>query len=166
VPSGLTVAGATESVTCAGRVDVFRSLSSLVAVGAIDIGFSLAPNIVFPRTVPKTEFAAYRMFLLHSGYAGILHFRLLDGLYLRAVGHDPGEVPAELVSRVRRELWALQCLALLAILPLLLRFSVPDASIGLSFVLIGTVVATNPLIFYIYLLQGTTLAFWRAWSQH
>jgi O-antigen/teichoic acid export membrane protein len=137
-------------------LNLYRNLSSVAAVGVIDIGFSLASNILFPRTVPKAEFAAYRIFLLYSGYAGIVHFGLLDGLYLRAVGHEASDVPAELVSRVRRGLWVLLCLASFAILPLLLRFGVPDASIGLPLVLVGMVVATNLVAFYTYLLQATS----------
>ena len=138
-----------------GGAGLLRNVLQVGAVGAIDIGFSLTSNILFPRTVPKAEFAAYRMFLLYAGYAGIFHFGLLDGLYLRVVGHDAEDVPAELVSRVRRSLWVLQCLASFAIVPLLLRFRIPDASISLPVVLVGTIVATNLLTFYTGLLQAT-----------
>jgi hypothetical protein len=137
-------------------LNLYRNVSSVAVVGAIDIGFSLTSNILFPRTVPKAEFAAYRMFLLYAGYAGILHFGLLDGLYLRVVGHDAKDVPAELVSRVRWGLWVLQCLASLAILPLLFRFGIPDGSIGLPLVLVGTIVATNLLTLYTGLFQATS----------
>jgi hypothetical protein len=144
-----------EGARAAGRTDLFRNLFHVGAVGAIDISFSIAANIFFPRAVAKEEYAAYRLYLLYVGYAGVLHFGLLDGLYLRIVGRQPQEVSTILLSQVRGALLSLQVLISLAVLPMLLRFDVPDASLAMPLVLVGTVAATNLLTFYTFLLQAT-----------
>jgi hypothetical protein len=132
-----------------------QSLSSVAVVGLIDLTFSLAANIIFPRTVPKVEYASYRLFVLYAGYAGIFHLGLLDGLYLRAVGHEPQAVPSALVRRVGRALLLLQALGALIVLPILFRFQIPDASVALPILLVAIVVGTNFLTLYTYLLQAT-----------
>jgi hypothetical protein len=135
--------------------ELVQSLSSVAVVGAIEIAFSLSANILFPHAVPKEEFAAYRLFLLYSGYAGILHMGLLDGLYLRAVGYKTADVPFAFISRVKLALLGLQLLALLAVFPLLLSLGIPDSSFGFPLILVGVIAGTNFLTFYTYLLQAT-----------
>ncbi len=141
--------------TSGAQSGLARSLSSVVLVGVIDLSFSLAANVFFPRAVPKVEYAAYRLFLLYAAYAGILHFGLLDGLYLRMVGRDVEAVPRELIVRVGRALLVLQALAALVAIPTLLRLKLPDESVSLPLVLVAMLVGTNLLTFHTYLLQAT-----------
>jgi hypothetical protein len=145
-------------------LNLYRNLSSVAAVGLIDLSFSIAANIFFPRAVAKEEYAAYRLYVLYAGYAGMLHFGLLDGLYLRIVGRQPQEVSTVLISQVRAALLSLQALILLAVLPMLLRFDLPDASLAMPLALVGTVAATNLLTFYAFLLQATNNFSSVAWA--
>lgn len=62
---------------------------------AIAAAFSIVQVFVIPRRVDVSTYGHYRLFLVYTGYIGLLHFGLVDGLFVRWAGRSAGAVRRE-----------------------------------------------------------------------
>jgi SAM-dependent methyltransferase len=163
------VAGRTEPLGASGPVSpirlggaAFREGSFFENVGLFggaslsELLVSIAANLLVPLVVAKTTYAGYRTALLYMGYAGLLHFGLLNGFYLDVLGRPLSAISWWRFRSVLRVLLITQVVALPAV-GLLLWSYAPlwrfDAmSLLITVVGLGT---ANAATAYSYLWQGT-----------
>lgn len=77
-------------------------LSLFVQVISLMVSFIL--NLIVPKFIPELSYAHWQTFVLYSGYVGVLHFGLLDGLVLRYSQYDYDQLDK---TRVRSQYYAL-----------------------------------------------------------
>ncbi len=59
---------------------------------------SILISLILPKVLGVEEFAYWQLFIFYSGYVGILHFGLSDGLYLRYGGTDLKDMNKSLIG--------------------------------------------------------------------
>lgn len=66
-----------------------------IAAQIISLAVSVILNLVVPKLIDEFQYAYWQVYVLYSGYVGILHFGLLDGLVLRYSRYDYEELDRE-----------------------------------------------------------------------
>lgn len=61
------------------KKNIFYSISAQL----VSLSVAFIVNLVVPKFIDTTNYGYWQTFVLYSGYVGILHFGLLDGLMLR-----------------------------------------------------------------------------------
>ncbi len=134
---------------------LLRNVFYAYLVSGCQLVYSLFANLVIPAVASKSDYANYRILVLYAGFAGVLHFGLLNGLYLKVIGRSVEETNPPLLRKVRATLFALQA-CLLPISYFVLR-RVLTAKIH-GFVIFAIVVSwglANWITFHNYYFQGT-----------
>jgi O-antigen/teichoic acid export membrane protein len=80
-----------------------RSLGVMIGASLVSAFCGVILTFGVPRLLSVDEFGLWRTFLLYTGYAGLLHFGLVDGALLRWLGRD-GEAGRENTQRAILEL--------------------------------------------------------------
>ena len=111
-------------------------LSALLSQGVSFLAMACA-SLFIPRFLGVTEFGYWQLFLLYSGYVGVAHLGINDGIYLRLGGIRRGEVSKH---EVTGEFW------------LLVIF---QSLVSISMVIISTVLVSDEL--RLYVMFGTSI---------
>ncbi|MDB4915864.1 MAG: hypothetical protein JWM95_3508 [Gemmatimonadetes bacterium] len=114
--------------------------------------FSAVQMFVIPRRLDVATYGHYRLFLMYVGYAGLLHFGLADGAFLRWAGRQPGIIAREW-RQIGRWLLAVQGVVLLVALVTTLATADPFARVALI-ALASTTLFVNLASLASYALQG------------
>lgn len=103
-----------------------KNLIAALTAQTVSVGMSVLISLVLPKLLGVEGFAYWQMFILYSGYVGLFHFGLSDGLYLRYGGTNLADMDKRLIGSQFRLmiLWqiAISAAALLA------TAVVPDSS--------------------------------------
>lgn len=77
---------------------VKRNVVLSITVQLISLAVSFILNLILPKYIDESNYALWQSFLLYSGYVGILHFGLLDGIVLRYSQYDYDELDKTRIS--------------------------------------------------------------------
>lgn len=134
------------------------SLRSNIILSVVAQGLSLAASFLLGLIVPKyveiNQYAYWQTFILYTGYIGILHFGLLDGIVLRYSKYDYADLSKPLI---RSQLcWLLVFLTIPAIVCCACSFFFSDDSSRAVCFLVGiNIVITNLFYYASYVYQVT-----------
>ena len=134
---------------------LLKNVSYAYFVNILQLAFSLLSNLVIPAVASKSAYANYRILVLYAGFAGVLHFGLLNGLYLMVIGRSIEETDWQLLQKLRRALIVLQ-IGILPISYLILERVLPPQING--FVIVTIVICwglANWITFHNFYFQGT-----------
>lgn len=131
------------------------NIISTYVISGLDLALLITTTVFIPALATKEDFGNYRRIVIYAGYAGFLHFGVLNGLYLMLLGKSLGQEQIRLASAVRRLLLLQQVL----IVPsggLLLLFVVngPNQKIVILAVAMAWV-GSNITTFHNYFWQAT-----------
>lgn len=133
---------------------VKRNVVLSITVQIISLGVSFILNLILPKYIDEANYALWQSFLLYSGYVGILHFGLLDGIVLRYSQYDYEELDkARISSQFRLMLSALSVFCLTGIIVSSCVSNTQTSNVIL-FVAI-TILTKNLFTYNSYLLQLT-----------
>ena len=136
------------------RKGVARNFLLSIFAQAVSLCVSLILSLIVPRFVPEFDYAYWQMFLLYSGYVGVLHFGLLDGLVLRYSQFDYDELNKPLISSQFQLLFVWMSFA--AVLTALVAAVFFDGFSKTVIILVGLGIITKNIVTYSsYLLQIT-----------
>ncbi len=68
----------------------------------LDLLYLATTVLVFPRIADKAMFAEYRILILYGGYAGFLHFGILNGFYQESLHNHASAYKRALYRKARR----------------------------------------------------------------
>ena len=128
---------------------------STYLISGLDLALLITTTVFIPALATKEDFGSYRRIVIYAGYAGFLHFGVLNGLYLMLLGKSIGQEQIRLASAVRRLLLLLQVLIVpLGCLLLLCVVNGPNQKIVILAVAIAWV-GSNVTTFHNYFWQAT-----------
>lgn len=134
---------------------LLKNVGLVYVVALIQFASSLLSNLVVPAVATKADYADYRLVVLYAGYAGLLHFGLLNGFYLEIVGKDIRHIEYRLIRSVRRALVVLQMSVFAVAVVLLVWIHPVDIRREVLLVVILSWGLANWITFYNYLFQST-----------
>lgn len=134
---------------------LLKNVGLVYVVALIQFVSSLLSNLVVPVVATKTDYADYRLVVLYSGYAGFLHFGLLNGFYLEIIGKNIGDIKYRLIQTVRRALIVLQVGVFILFAVLLIWLNPINIRREVLLVVILSWGLANWITFYNYLFQST-----------
>ncbi len=128
-------------------------LSALLSQGISFLAMACA-SLFIPRFLGVTEFGYWQLFLLYSGYVGVAHLGINDGVYLRLGGVHRDDVPKH---QVAGEFWLVVIFqTLISILMVVLSMALVSDGLRL-YVMFGTalyLLLSNVTNFIGYLFQA------------
>ena len=131
------------------------NIISTYFISGLDLVLLITVTVFIPALASKEDFGNYRLMVLYAGYAGFLHFGVLNGLYLELLGKSIGPNQIRLASAVRRLLLLLQFVTIpLGCLLLLVAVTGPGKKIIVLVVAIAWA-CNNLTTFHNYFWQAT-----------
>ena len=131
-----------------------RNIVLSVAVQAISLIVSFILNLILPKFISELEYSHWQAYVLYSGYVGVLHFGILDGLVLRYSQYDYDELDK---PRIRSQFVLLLLLysALSSIAVLTALIFVGGVSKQILILVAAAIISKNVFTYSSYTLQIT-----------
>lgn len=125
-----------------------------IAAQIVSMLVSFLMTLIVPRFISELQYSYWQTYVLYSGYVGILHFGLLDGLVLRYSRYDYEELDK---ARIRSQFKILLAFTCIVSLVGALAFGwALDGEMRVIFILVAISVVTKNLVTYgSYLFQIT-----------
>lgn len=100
--------------------NLFKSFSAQII--SLSVGFVL--GFIVPKIIDEYQYAYWQIFVLYVGYAGVLHFGLLDGIVLRYSQYNYEELDKRRIrSQFKILLYSTSAMAAIAIIVSLVFFA-------------------------------------------
>jgi len=133
---------------------VKKNLATSTAAQAVYLAVSFILGMVVPKLIPEADYACWQTYVLYAGYAGLLHFGLLDGILLRYTGYSESQLDSPLLAgQLHLLLGWTGCIALAAIAFSL--FFLSGVTCRLVILIALSVITKNAVVYGMYLLQIT-----------
>lgn len=132
-----------------------RGAAYTTFASAVNLLVNVAMVAILPLALSVDSYGYLQLYLLYATYVGILHFGLVDGVYLRLGGAHLTDLPKKTLTGELILLTLTQVLWGVAITLLTLRANLtPDRTFVLSAVA-AVVAVTNIRFLFVYVLQAT-----------
>ncbi len=146
-----------DSLPCKGSrfSAVARDLATMSSGTAFAALFNTLLVFLIPRLVSVEDFGYWRLFLLYTGYAGLLHMGFADGALLRWAGRPLEEFRHELAPSMQFVLWQHLAVLVPASLAFALLLPSPLNVIGIAVFVVSWIM--NSTLVLQYALQSARL---------
>lgn len=132
------------------RLNILLSIVAQI----ISLSASFLLGLIVPKYVEISQYAYWQTFILYTGYIGILHFGLLDGIVLRYSQYDYKELDKPMIRS--QFAWLALFTTVSAIICCASSMFISDTSSRIVCILVGVnIIVTNIFYYSTYLHQIT-----------
>ncbi len=117
-----------------------RNVFMVVSSNVINILAQLLVGFVLPMQLGVTHYAYYRVYVLYAGYAGLVHFGLVNGIYLKYGSYNYDQLPRKTFIGLSKFMYFLQAAValILSVLLVIMRSEIDiNTCIAYIFVIIN-----------------------------
>lgn len=132
-----------------------HNIITALAAQLISIVLSILMSLIVPKLLGIEGYAYWQLFIFYSSYAGLFHFGLVDGIYLRVGGEAYADLDRSILKGQFSIMMVIQ--VFVGVMLVILAFNCEPER---GFVLAATaafVILSNAHVFFAYIFQATNL---------
>ena len=133
---------------------IFKNLSYTFSVNFLSLFISSLTTLILPKFLSITDYGYWQLYIFYSSYIGLLHFGIVDGIYLELGGEKLSDIDTKKYSNV----FVFMLIQQVILAMLLYLFYSTNLTSNQSFVINSTLICmviSNIRLIYIYILQAT-----------